>query len=87
MARKLKPPHEVKIINNIPRLVKENFTVRFTNGSEAPLTMQDGAVFDDAGNLVENVPDWLWKEYDKMTEEAKGRLNMEPPASAGKTKS
>lgn len=84
-ARKIKPPHEIKIINSIPRLVKENFTIRFTSGTQAPLWMQEGGVFDESGNEVSDVPDWVWEEYAKCSDDAKKRLGMTVPA-AGKAK-
>lgn len=81
MSRKMKPPQEVKIINSMPRIVRENFTVRFCKANEAPMWMQDGAVFDESGNEMEKIPDWLWEEYGKLTDDAKAKLKMTPPAS------
>lgn len=85
MSRKMRQPQEIKIINNFPKLVKENFTVRFSKGGEAPLWMQDGAVFDDSGNEVSNVPEWIWEEHGKLSDEAKSKLKMTIPAM-GKAK-
>lgn len=85
MSRKMRQPHEVKIINSMPRIVRENFTVRFCSGGHAPLWMQDGAVFDESGDLQENPPEWIWEEYNKLTDEAKSKLKMTIPAM-GKAK-
>lgn len=85
MSRKMKPPHEVKIINSFPRIVKENFTVRFASSGHAPLWMQEGAVFDESGREILDVPEWLWEEHAKLSDEAKKKLGMTIPAM-GKAK-
>lgn len=85
MSRKMRPPQEVKIINSMPRIVRDNFTVRFCSGGHAPLWMQDGAVFDDSGNEVTSPPDWIWEEHQKLSDDAKAKLKMTIPAM-GKAK-
>lgn len=79
MARKLKQPHEVKIVGNIPRLVKENFTVEFRMKGETPVLMQEGACFDAGGDVIEAVPDWAWEQFEKLSEGAKAKLAMVLP--------
>lgn len=85
MARTIRPAQEIKIINSVPRMVKETFTVRFAKADEAPMWMQEGAVFDESGNEVESPPDWIWAEFAKLSDEAKTQLAMTVPA-AGKAK-
>ena len=82
MARKLKPPHEVKIINNVPKLVRENFTVEFRKRDCVPVVMQDGACFDVGGDLMEEVPDWAWEQWAKLSDDAKAKLKMQAPSKA-----
>ena len=84
MARKLKPPHEVKLINNVPKLVAENFTVEFRMRDQFPVIMQDGACFDVSGNMIEEIPDWVWEQYEKCNDDTKAKLKMTPPKKGWK---
>lgn len=83
MSRKLQPAHEFKIINSIPRLVRENFRAEFRSGTSTPIIFQDGAAFDVGGDEVTDIPDWAWEAYGKCSDEMKARLKMTPP-SVGK---
>lgn len=77
--QKIKPPHEIKIVNNMPRLVRENFTAEFRMKGEIPVQMQDGVCFDASGDVMANPKSWVWAEYDKLPDETKARLKMNVP--------
>lgn len=82
MAAKMRPPHEVKIVNNIPRLVKENFTIEFRCRDHAPVIFQEGAAFDVGGDEMAEIPEWVWEQYGKLSDDAKAKLKMTPPVAA-----
>lgn len=77
--RRLQPAHEVKVVNGVPKLVKENFTVEFRGAERIPVIMQDGACFDAGGNLLESPPEWVWEAFSTLSEDAKAALKMTPP--------
>jgi len=83
-TRTLKQPHEVKFVNHMPKLVRENFSVRFCKAGECPLWMQDGAVFSDGGGLIAEPPEWIWECYKSLSPEAQAKLKMEVPLPASK---
>lgn len=85
MSAKMRLPHEMKIINSIPRLVRENFTIEFRMKDESPVLMQNGMCYDAGGDEVPDPPAWVWEQYARLSDEAKAKLKMTIPA-AGKAK-
>jgi len=82
--RTMKQPHEVKFVNHMPKLVRENISVRFCKAGECPMWMQDGAVFADGGGQILEPPEWIWEQYKTLSPEMQAQLKMVVPLPAGK---
>lgn len=70
------PPHVTKNTNGVSALVKSNETCRLTGPDGGGLWVQNGHVYDDVGVVIEDIPEWFWEEYNKMTPYMKDRLGL-----------
>lgn len=75
----LSKPQETRVVGNVSKIVKENFTARVVSEGESPLCIQNGAVYTDSGKPIETIPDWVWEAYAKMSPETQEKLGLKRP--------
>ena len=66
-------------------LIRTNAYIRFVKQEEAPCIIQNGVWYSDGGPKIKlaDVPQWVWAQAKKMTEEGKRKVGLVLPSDPG----
>lgn len=59
-------PHISKVAGGVENIVRSNETM-LVSGVDGKFWVQNGRVYDEGGKPVDEVPEWFWEEFAKLT--------------------
>lgn len=78
MSVKLQHPHSVRVVHG-KRIIQSRETCRIKVDDNPPITIQDGSLFWENGEVVsDGIPQWFWAEYKKLPKDKQEALGVEP---------